>query len=66
MGKVLVSALITLTGICLFRVAWIYIAAPIRPALSTIALAFPISWFLTGLLFVIYYVISWKRLRREK
>ena len=65
MGKVLVSALITLTGICLFRVAWIYIAVPIRPALSTIALAFPISWALTGLLFVIYYVVSWKKLQKE-
>ena len=66
MGRALVSALVTLTGICLFRVAWIYIAVPLRPELSTIALAFPLSWGLTGLLFVIYYIVSWKKIRRAE
>ncbi|MBQ6550674.1 MAG: MATE family efflux transporter [Lachnospiraceae bacterium] len=65
MGRTLVSALVTLTGICLFRVAWIYIAVPLKPELSTIALSFPISWFLTALLFAVYYLFAWKKIRSE-
>ena len=65
MGRAFVSALVTLTGICLFRVAWIYIAVPLRPELSTIALAFPISWGLTALLFAVYFALSWKKIKEE-
>lgn len=54
-GDVLPPTTMTLTGICLFRLAWIYIALPIHHAMETVALSYPISWGVTAIMFLVYY-----------
>ncbi len=39
--------LITFTGICLFRVVWVFTAFPWHPSLFTIYISYPISWLVT-------------------
>ena len=65
MGRVIISAFVTFTGICLFRIIWIYAAVPLRPELTTIALAFPLSWIVIALLFIVYFLYSWKKIVQE-
>lgn len=45
---------------CMFRVTYITIAVPIRPELTTISWAYPITWGLSSIIFLIYYnVVDW-------
>lgn len=42
-------------GICIFRVVWIFFILPLNNTLDMIVYSYPISWVLTGLLYIIYY-----------
>ena len=64
LGKSISSTVITLVGACVFRLVWISTAfrfvfeatkntEPMK-ALATVFLSFPISWLLTGVVFLIY------------
>lgn len=60
---------ISLFGICLLRIAWILIVVPYWRTILAISLSYPITWFVTALVFVIYYLRgNWLRrlLRQEK
>lgn len=48
--------LISLFGVCLLRVAWILVVVPWRHTVLSIALSYPVTWFVTGLVYVIYYL----------
>ena len=56
-GDTLVPMLMTLVGVCLFRVAWVIAIVPYHYHFSTLLLSYPISWGATSLLFFLYY---WK------
>ena len=56
-GDTLLPTLMTLTGVCLLRVAWIVFAVPHHNTLQTVLLCYPITWVTTSILFVLYY---WK------
>ena len=47
--------LMTCGGICAFRVIWILFILPLNNTLEMIVYSYPISWILTGLLYVLYY-----------
>ncbi len=55
-GDVILPMLLTMFGVCLFRIAWIFLVVPLRPSLRTITLNYPISWGCTAALFIIYYL----------
>ena len=55
MGHSFVPMLITLVGICLLRVVWIYAVVPLRPELLTTLCSYPITWAMTSLAFIVYY-----------
>ncbi len=55
MGHSFVPMLITLVGICLLRVVWLYTVVPLSPVLTTTLLSYPITWVLTALAFIVYY-----------
>lgn len=65
MGDVLVPTLITLGGICLVRVLWIFFIVPLRPALETVMAAFGVSWVITAVLFIIYFSAAWKKMMKK-
>lgn len=62
MGDTLIPTIITATGICVFRVAWIYTVVPLHNSMFTVSLSYPISWVLTAIAFAIYYMIARKKL----
>ena len=59
-GETFKPMVITLLGICAFRILWIWCVVPYFPSIEVIVWAFPASWLLTAALFSITY------LRRRK
>ena len=54
-GKALIPTVICITGVCILRIVWLQIAVPIHNTLNTVLAAYPITWIVTSLLFLIYY-----------
>ena len=54
-GDTLVPTLLTLVFICLFRVIWIMFVAPHFAGVDVILWSYPVTWVLTGGLFILYY-----------
>ena len=55
-GAALAPALIRLFGVCVLRVAWILVVLPIYHTLDIVLYSYPITWILTSILFIIYYL----------
>ncbi|MBQ8092855.1 MAG: MATE family efflux transporter [Clostridia bacterium] len=62
MGDTLFPTFLTALGICVFRSAWMFIVVPRWQVLEAITISYPISWILTGIAFIIYYVYKRRRL----
>ena len=54
-GKSLIPTLISVFGICVLRIIWIYVSPAISPSLFGVLFSYPFSWIVTSLLFIIYY-----------
>lgn len=63
MGDVIIPTLITVGGICVLRVAWIFLVVPFYPTLTVTLLNYPLSWILTSILFLIYYLHRIKKIK---
>lgn len=65
-GDAVLPTVMTGVGVCILRVAWVLIAVPLRPEISTVAFSYPLTWAVTSILFIIYYLRgNWlKRSRR--
>lgn len=61
MGDVMIPMFITVGGICVLRVVWIFVIVPIKPTLTVTLLNYPVSWILTSTLFLIYYFYRMKK-----
>lgn len=66
LGNVLVPTVITLGGVCVLRVLWIYFILPMNETLETLIAVFPVSWIATGLLFVVYFILFWRKFTKNK
>lgn len=55
-GKVLVPVILTCGGVCIMRITWMLAVLPVFPGIETIMLSYPVSWGITAVLFVIYYL----------
>ena len=62
MGDTLFSTLITAVGICLFRVVWMLLVVPRWHVLQAVTVSYPISWVLTGVIFILYFISARRRL----
>lgn len=56
MGDAFVPMLITCGGICGLRVLWLLLAVPQWNSMKTVMLSYPITWVITSLLFLVYYL----------
>ena len=65
LGNVLVPTVLTLSGICVLRVVWTFVVVPMNPVLETVMAVFPISWGVTAVLFIIYYLFAWNRIAKR-
>lgn len=55
-GDSLIPMIMTCTGICVLRVVWIFVVLPLKPDFSTLVLSYPVTWTITSILFLIYYL----------
>ncbi len=60
-GDVIIPTLITLGGVCLFRILWLFGALQIRPTANAIILSYPVTWLTTSILFILYYLYRKRR-----
>lgn len=61
-GDVLIPTLITLCGICIFRIIWLAGVLRINPTINAIIFSYPVTWIITGTLFIIYYLYRKKKI----
>ena len=54
-GDVVVPMIMTMLGICGFRIAWVLFVVPLNPSMELISWNYPISWILTSTFFLFYY-----------
>ena len=55
-GDSIIPMLLTCFGICVLRVIWILVIVPLRPDVSTVAFSYPLTWTVTSVMFIIYYL----------
>lgn len=54
-GESLKPMILTCFGICILRIAWIFVVVPLHPSFDMVALNYPVTWAATSILFIIYY-----------
>lgn len=62
-GDCWIPMALTCVGVCFLRVLWVIFAAPLRQDIFTVSFCYPLTWVVTSILFVIYYLF-FSRLRR--
>lgn len=55
-GDAIPPMLMTCVGVCILRVIWILVVVPLRPEISTVAFSYPLTWTVTSIFFIIYYL----------
>lgn len=56
-GETFKPMILTLVGTCVCRVFWILFAVPLKPTLIMVLWSYPVSWFITSVMFIVYYQI---------
>lgn len=62
-GSVLVTTIMTLTGVCLLRVVWVMFLVP-DGSLEQLIACYPITWVVTAVAMIFYYFYKQKRIFR--
>lgn len=62
-GDVVMPMIITMGGVCLLRVIWIIGAMKISPTIPAIIFSYPITWIMTAILFIVYYLYRIKKFK---
>ena len=65
-GKSRVPMLIVLINLCLIRTLLLFIVVPRIPGLSGVAACYPVTWTLTSVCMVIYYIRFHRRKEKEQ
>lgn len=55
-GKSLIPTLITVFGVCVLRLLWVFVAVPLHCTMLTVVLSYPITWAVTSLALAVYYL----------
>lgn len=63
-GDTFVPTMMTLTGICLIRLFWVLGVVPKHHDLGVLMVSYPMTWIITGVMFIVYYLRgNWLRRR---
>lgn len=65
MGNVMVPMLMTCFGVCVLRIIWIFFFIPENFSVTSILLSYPISWGITGVLFIVYFLFYQKKFFKQ-
>lgn len=60
-GDVLIPMIMTCCGVCVLRILWITFIVPLRPVLETVIFSYPITWTITAVLFIVYYLKKFRK-----
>lgn len=55
-GNAIIPMIMTFLGICVLRILWLLLIVPRFPSLNTVMLSYPITWAVTSICFIIYYL----------
>lgn len=55
-SDVVIPMLMTLFGVCLLRIAWIFFIVPLNPSIHMVIINYPVTWITTSILFILYYL----------
>lgn len=55
-GDALIPMLITICGVCILRLVWIWVVVPLHRTPSMVAASYPVTWGITGAMFIVYYL----------
>ena len=67
MGKAIVSTVISLVGICGFRVVWLLAVFPAMPTLEIVFVSYPISWVLSEIvMYTMIQILLWRMLKKQE
>lgn len=62
-GNVIVPVVITLIGVCLLRIIWLAGVLKVSPTIHAIIFSYPVTWVITALAFIGYYLWQNRRYR---
>ena len=65
-GKSFTSMVISLVGVCVFRMIWIGTLFPISQTLSTVFISYPITWVVTLLVGFVFIQVFLKKILKEQ
>ena len=54
-GDTIAPMVISIIGVCIFRIIYLGILMPIHHSLDVLCIMYPVSWALTGVMYLIYY-----------
>ena len=61
LGHGLLPVIVSVMGVCVFRIIWIFTVFPLSPTLLTVYLSYPISWAITAATqFICYFIVRKK------
>ena len=61
-GESFQPMIITVFGVCVLRLAWIWYALPLHRTPGMVAASYPVTWGVTAVVFIIYYLrMNWLR-----
>ena len=55
-GEAMPPMLMVAGGVCVLRIVWIAVMLPFHRQLSTVLVSYPLSWAVTSVIFVVYYL----------
>lgn len=64
-GDVIVPVIITLLGVCILRIIWLAAVMKVSPTIPAIILSYPVTWVITALAFICYYLYKRKYLQKN-
>lgn len=64
-GDVVMPLIITLGGVCLLRIAWLFAMLEFHPTVDAIIFSYPVTWITAAVLFIIYYLYKKRRIQKE-
>lgn len=64
-GDCWIPMAMTCVGVCVLRVVWITFVAPLRPNIFTVSFCYPLTWVVTSILFILYYLFFSQLSRRK-
>ena len=63
-GHVLVTTIMTMLGVCAFRVVWVLFIVP-QGTLEQIVFCYPATWTITAIGMIIYYIYKQRKIIRQ-